>query len=91
MIHIVEEAANRLANRQCTVCDSKEHITESWGKGGLNDVCRACFFIWLDGGVDCKRPEHDDQTPHIHGEDIRIYCLNAKAEGKWPFNGSQLS
>lgn len=73
----------------CPVCDSTEFLQKGHGKGGLNDVCRPCFYIWYDGPCGCERPEHRSQTPHVHGEDIRDYCLKARAEGTWPFNGSE--
>jgi hypothetical protein len=78
------------ALRKCSTCDSAEHLQDSYGQGGLNDVCLACFYIWLDGCGPCERPEHGHQKPHVHGEDIRDFCLKAKAEGKWPFDGHQL-
>lgn len=68
---------------QCTVCDSTEHMQDSHGAGGLNDVCLACFYIWYDG----VQPRDDGR---VHGEDIRDYCLKARAAGTWPFNGTQL-
>lgn len=76
--------------RQCAVCDSTEHLQDSYGQGGLNDACLACFYIWLDGSGPCTRAEHRNQLPHVHPEDIRVLCLKAKAEGKWPFDGHQL-
>jgi len=90
MSRLLEIVTDGLAARRCTICDSAEHIQDSHGGGGLNDVCLACFYIWLDGGVGCERPEHYDQRPHIHGDDILAFNLKAKAEGKWPFDGKQL-
>jgi hypothetical protein len=75
---------------RCTVCDSTEHLQDGYGSGGLNDVCLACFYIWYDGIGPCARPEHGHQVPHVHGEDIREFCLKARKEGTWPFDGHQL-
>ena len=80
------------ADLRCSVCDSVEHMDRRGNgtRGGLNDVCKACFYIWYDGVGPCERPEHRDQIPHVHGEDILAFNLKAKAAGTWPFDGQQL-
>lgn len=71
----------------CAACGGYEQLKpESWGKGGLNDVCLPCFYIWHDGIDCCQRPECYGQMPHKHPEDIGIYSRQMKAEGKWPWN-----
>jgi hypothetical protein len=64
--------------KRCACCDRTEFLFEAHGQGGLNDVCRPCFFIWYDGDI----PRNG---ACIRGEDIRAACLKAEAEGKWPF------
>ena len=61
----------------CVVCDTTEHLQDSHGAGGLNDVCLPCFFIWYDGDV--------PRNGRVEGEDIRAANLKAKAAGTWPF------
>jgi len=75
--------------KRCATCDSGEHLQDSHGAGGLNDVCKPCFYIWLDADVGCKREECRDRKLHIHGEDIGAYCLKARSAGTWPFNSAE--
>lgn len=67
---------------RCVLCDSFDNIQDGHGKGGLNDVCLGCFYIWYDG--DIPRGER------ILGEDIRAYAIRAKVDITWPFDGRQL-
>jgi hypothetical protein len=66
----------------CSVCDSGQHLSEYWGGGGLNDVCRGCFFIWYDGDI--------PRDGGVRGEDMRNASLLAKVNGIWPFDGHML-
>lgn len=67
-----------IAPRTCATCDSEQNLQNGHGRGGLNDVCYGCFYIWYDGDI----PRGDS----IKGEDIRAYALRAKVDGTWPFN-----
>lgn len=71
-----------MTNPLCATCDSPDNLSKSHGKGGLNDVCRGCFYIWYDGDI----PRDDG----VRGEDMRLASLKAKVAGSWPYNGSQL-
>jgi hypothetical protein len=69
---------------RCATCDSTEFLQDSHGKGGLNNVCRPCFFIWYDGDI--------PRDGGVRGEDMRDACLKAKANGTWPFQpGSEFA
>lgn len=73
-----------MADRKCACCDSTEHLRDSHGKGGANDLCRPCFHVWYDGLGYCQR-EDCHGPPHVHGEDIGAFVNRARQNKTWPF------
>jgi hypothetical protein len=74
--------------RLCATCDSPDNLQDSYGSGGLNDVCLGCFYIWYDGPTERSWDEKRRRVV-VSGESMRRASLLAKVASEWPYDGGK--